>query len=216
MAQSTANYSISSQVVASSIQELAHFADLIVIGQVVSKEKVINTARNPQDLSQPDPRYYSINQVYKVEVEKVIKGGDLKSLLVVQNQGFLSLTADQSPSLSEIEGEVHRNNQKTYIPLSLNKRFFFFLRVLDKVNYDLDGYQSADLYAGVAEPWRFEITGNGSVIPETLLSGTQKNFPSNNLETVLDAIGQQYIPGQINNPYPQPPVQEQQNRLPYP
>ena len=208
-----ASVSLPSQIVASSIPELTRLADIVVIGRVVSEEKVINTARDPRDLSRPDARIYSLNQVYTVEVERVIQGEELTRLLLVQNQGSLALTPATTPSLPEIEGEIQRNAQKTYIPLSFGKRYLFFLRVLDRANYDLDGYKPSELYAGAAEPWRFEITGAGMVIPETLLPGLEKIFPSRDLDAVLEAVSQSDPTG---TPYPGPTIQEQPGQTPYP
>ena len=151
-----------------------------------------------------------------MEVEKVIKGGTFKSLLLLQNQGSLTLTSNTEPSIAEIESEIQRNEQKTFTPLSLEKRYLFFLRVLDKTTYDLDGYSSSNLYAGVLEPWRFEITDDGVVIPETLLPGIGALFPSISLEAVLEAISQPYVPGQVSNPYPDASAQETQSQVPYP
>jgi len=119
-------YRISSQIAASSIQELAYYSDIIVVGQIVSKEKIINTARDPSDPTQPDPRFFSIGQVYKVEAERVLKGESIKHLLVLQNQGLLATTSSMRPNSVEIESEINRNEQKTFLPLSLNTRYIFF------------------------------------------------------------------------------------------
>ena len=201
---------ISSQIAASSIQELAYYSDVIIIGQVVSKEQIINTARNPGDPTQPDPQFFSINQVYKVEVESVLKGKSSKTLLVVQNQGRLITTSDIRPTSAEIESEINRNAQNTFVPLSLDIRYVFFLRVLDKISYDLGGYKSTDLFAGVVEPWRFRITSDRFVIPETLLPDANLCFPSKNLddvEAIIEVNSSTYTPGYnnpCNSPYPSP------------
>src|SRR4030067_1446910 len=141
----TTMYRISSQIASSSIQELTSYADLVVIGQPVTKEGYINTARDPNDLSKPDPRFFSINQIYMVEIEQIIKGESPKTLLVAQNQGLLNLETVTDPTIYDIEYEVRRNENKTFIPLSLNTRYLFFLRILDKENYDLNGYKSASI-----------------------------------------------------------------------
>lgn len=207
---------ISSKIASSSIQELTHYADLVVIGQPVTKEGIINTARDPNNLSKPDPRFFSINQLYKVEIEQILKGESLKVLLVAQNQGLLSLDTIANPTVSDIEYEIRRNKNKTFIPLSLNTRYLFFLRILDEANYDLNGYKSASIYAGVAEPWRFEITADGTVIPETLLPRLSQYFPSEPLELVIEAMNEPYVPGQNMSPYPPPSANESHLGTPYP
>lgn len=216
---------ISSQLAASSIQELAHYSDVIAVGQVVSKEQIINTARDPDHPTQPDPRFFSINQVYPVNVESILKGDAQKSLLVAQNQGLLAIPSDSKPKSTDIENEIRRNENVTFIPLSMNTRYLFFLRILDKTGHDIDGYKSSELYAGVAEPWRFRVNPDGSLTPETLLSGLNSCLSLQTLtsiEAILADLEQNtYIPGYnyCTDPYPLPStsssVQPSQS-IPYP
>ena len=174
----------SSQIVASSFQELAYYSDMIVVGQVVSKEQIINTARDPSDLTQPDPQHFSITQFYRVNVESILKGEPVTSLLVGQHQGYLEITSDTGPTPAEIEAEISRNEQITFTPLSLNTRYLFFLRIAAVEGDDLDGYESTDLYAGVLEPWRFRITSDEFLIPETHLWGTNSCVLQETLQSV--------------------------------
>ncbi len=216
---------ISSQLAASSIQELAHYSDIIAIGQVVSKEQIINTARDPDHPTQPDPRFFSINQVYQVKVENILKGGAPKTLLVAQNQGLLAIPSNTKPTSTDVESEIRRNENITFVPLSMNIRYLFFLRILDKAGYDIDGIKSTELYAGVAEPWRFRVNPDGSLTPETLLSGlnpclSQQTLAS--IEAILTDLDQNaFIPGYnyCNNPYPLPSTdssEQPSESIPYP
>jgi len=102
------------------------------------------------------------------------------------------------------------------IPLSLNTRYLFFLRILDKENYDLNGYKSASIYAGVAEPWRFKINADETVNPETLLTRLYQYFPPQTLESIVEAMDQSYTPGQKINAYPPPQVEAPLIQTPYP
>lgn len=168
---------ISTQLAASSFQELAYYSDIVVIGQIISKEQIINTARDPSNPTKPDPRFFSINQVYSVKVDSILEGESKNILLLVHNQGLLKTAPDVTPTIAEIESEIDRNIQKTFIPLSLDTRYIFFLKILDKISYDLNGYKSTELYAGVAEPWRFKITSDDLVVPETLFPDMDMCFP---------------------------------------
>lgn len=216
---------ISSQLAASSIQELAHYSDIIAIGQVVSKEQIINTARDPDQPTQPDPHFFSINQVYEVKVESILKGEAQKTLLVAQNQGLLAITSDLKPDSTAIENEIKGNEGVTFIPLSTDTRYLFFLRILDKTGYAIDGHKSTDLYAGVAEPWRFIVNPDGSLSPETLLSGLNSCLSQQTLasiEAILTDLDQNaFIPGYnyCNNPYPLPSTdssEQPSESIPYP
>jgi len=207
---------ISSKIASSSIQELFYYADVVVIGRVVSKKAIVNTARNPSDLSEADSRFYSINQIYQVEFDQILKGQPPKALLVVQNQGILTLDATSTPDSKDIEAEVKRNDQITFIPLSSTKQYLLFLRILDKMNYKIGEYKSTELYAGVAEPWRFEIMLDGTIVPETLMSGLEYYFPSQPLEAAIQAMSEPFTPGQIINPYPPPPSNKMLEGTPYP
>ncbi len=200
------------QIVASSFQELAYDSDMIVVGQVVSEEKIINTARDPSDLTQPDHQLFGITQFYSVTVESVLKGEPVTSLLVGQHQGCLEITSDAGPTSDEIEAEISRNEQITFIPLSLNTRYLFFLGILDRISYDLDGYQSTDLYAGVLEPWRFRITSDEFLIPETHLFGRSSCLLQETLQNIdviiIDVSDGVYTPDNnnvfCNDAYPPP------------
>ena len=88
--------------------------------------------------------------------------------------------------------------------------------MLDSAKYEIDGYRSSELYAGVMEPWRFIINDQGMIAPETLLGGIDQYFPPQDLEYFLDAVGQTDVPGQSSYPYPEPGGGEIQIQTPYP
>lgn len=207
---------VSSQIVASSLEELMHRADLVIVGQPVSVEGIINTARMPGDISKPDPRFYTIGRVYKVKVDQTLKGEKFDSVLVVQRQGSIRLDSGEIPDAAEIEEEIQQNAQKTFIPLSENTRYLLFLRILDKADYDLDGYKSASLYAGVMEPWLFVINADKSVVPETLVAGLGACFPLRSFEEIIEDMEKPYIREPCENPYPAPSIEVKEADSAYP
>jgi hypothetical protein len=198
-------YITTSQVASSSFQELAQYADIVVIAKVISEEAVINTARDPGDPSKPDTRLFSITPVYTIEVEQFIKGRGANTLNLVQNQGIIILDAQGTrPSPAEIDAVIQENEGQVFISLSQDKRYLMFLRILDEADYEVDGYRSGSLYAGVAEPWRFEITPEEVVVPETVLTDLRQQFPPQPLGDVIEKVNQPFAPGQGVGPYPSP------------
>jgi len=202
--------SYGSQVVASSISELSHFSEIIVVGRFISEEHIINTARNTKDLSEPDPRFFSINQVYQVEVERYIKGDGPKNIYVIQHMGTILLDSnanaqESTPSPSIIDSAIQNNTHKEFEPISMNTAYLMFLRVLDQREYKLDGYSSNQIYSGVAQPWRFRITDENRVVPETIIDNAKYLFGEISLDMAIEQIMKPYDPLEtITIPYPPP------------
>jgi hypothetical protein len=57
-------------VTALSIQELANKSDLVILGKAMTQGEVLNTARDPRDITKPDSHYFGIGQIYNFTVEK--------------------------------------------------------------------------------------------------------------------------------------------------
>lgn len=106
-----------------SFQELASRSTNIVIGSVIAPVEMINTARDIDDLSHPDPDYFSISQIYEVEVERYLKGKGEEIIDIVQNQGFLIIQSDP-PTTSEIE---KARMEYDYIHLHPGQTYLFFV-----------------------------------------------------------------------------------------
>lgn len=208
----------SKQVYVGSFSELAHYSNLVVVGQIVSKEGFINTARDSSDIMQPDPRQFSIARLYRVEVERVLKGDALPTLLLAQGQGMLFADAgwkadnvtpsgsdlvvvqiqeqltldvgaiDAGPPEFEIELESQQNEGKTYVPLAMNTRYLFFLREMDGFGYEDNRTPSDGFYVGAFDPWLFRINPDGSLVLESLPGGLELCSPDTTLEDVAEIV----------------------------
>ena len=66
--------SIGSYVVYPTFADLAFNSDIIVIVQAKSTLDIVNTARDIDDHSKPDPNYFSIGQVYELKIESYLSG----------------------------------------------------------------------------------------------------------------------------------------------
>jgi len=160
-----------------SIPEIAHKADIIVIGMVTAEKDIINTSRDPRDPSKPSSKIFGIGQVYSVQIERYIKGNGDKTIPLVLGMGSIP-TKDNigTPNPTEIEHTKAANINIAYVPLSINRPYLMFLRVIDKNKYALDGYYSNELYAGVLPSfWRYDITDPACARPESIHSN--KYFP---------------------------------------
>jgi hypothetical protein len=151
-----------------------------------------------------------------VRVDQTLKGEKFDSVLVAQRQGSIRLDSGEIPDAAKIEEEVKHNAQKTFIPLSENTQYLLFLRILDKADYELDGYKSASLYAGAMEPWLFVVNADKSVVPETLVAGLGACFPRRSFEEIIEDMEKPYIPRPCENPYPAPSIEVKEADSAYP
>ncbi len=194
---------LSSQITATSIQELAKYSDIIVIARALAEEGVINSARDPSDPSKPDKRFFSGGQVYQLEVERYLKGEGANAINVVEFFGSMELDpVGVIPSASEIKQMFIENAGREFIPITLERRYLMFLRVLDPLDYELDGYQSGSLYIGVLgtmSPWRFDLSDPEHVVAESPLQDAERLFPPRSLDSLKYQIEHpEFIPTPVN------------------
>lgn len=146
---------IMSYVTADSIEELVNQSDIIVVGRVEKSDEIVNTVRDPQDPTQPDPNLFGVGQVYNVHVEQYLKGGGSEIINLIQNEGLIT------PEMAEPEQTIENaREQSDHIPLSPEKRYIFFL------NYAWE-LTDGEYYIGALEPWRFNLTDKGIASPES-------------------------------------------------
>jgi hypothetical protein len=162
-----------SYVTATSFEELAEQAEIVVIGSVVEKGEVINTVRNPLDPTQPDPSLESVGQIYVIRVNQYIKGLDENNIRFVQSEGYL--TEEMAAAGQNLEDAREQSEQ---IPLSLNKEYLLFLRSASELD---DG----SLYVNVAQPSRFDVTNPLAIVPESPWAYAEQYFAPQPLADVL-------------------------------
>jgi hypothetical protein len=165
-----------SYVTATSFEELVEQADIVVVGSAVEKGKVINTARNPLDPTQPDPNLESVGQIYTIRVNQYLKGAGGDSIRFVQSEGYL--TAEMVVAGQTLEDAREQSDQ---IPLSLNKEYLLFLRGAPELD---DG----NLYVAVAQPSRFDISNPLAIVPESPWAYAKQYFPPQALADVLQLL----------------------------
>lgn len=200
-----------STIAASSIPELSHYSDVVVIGKFIEKEKIIHTTRNTKDLSQPHPRFFGVSQVYLVEVLQYLKGNGPDRIKVTQHLGALLVDPydsgkEATPSPSDIDNLIQENAHKYYEPVNMGAEYLLFLRVFDSREYEMDGYLSTQIYSGALQPWRFIINEDEQILSETFLDGLKKMFPPMPLDVAIEHVNMPYTPADADpaNPYPPP------------
>lgn len=175
-------------IIVTSIAELAARAKLIVVGQVVKVDDIVNMARNPDDPTKPDEEIFIVGQVYMVSVNQFLKGNEKPEIIyVVQREGFLG------PSVPKNDSEIEKARAiEKYVPLSLNKEYLMFLE-------PMLGYPEGKYYVGVAQPWRFSVSDTKQVLPESPWEGAINFFPSQTLNNIVYQIEH---PELLASPYP--------------
>lgn len=146
-------------VVYTSLAEISSKADVIAIASAMAEKEIVNTARDPDDPNQPDSQYFSVGQVFEVEVEEYVIGGGPKIIYVIQNQGFL-VTRDGQPTTADINKATADYN---YTPISLGRKYLMFLRRARPV---YENYAEKELFGGIGHPWLFDLSNPDCVRPE--------------------------------------------------
>jgi len=187
-------------VIYTSIPELSSKSDTIIIGKIIAAGKVINTARDVVDPAKPDPNYFSVGQIYEVQVERYLKGDENgeKTIHIVQHQGFL-VDGSRHPTRSEIE---KAKAESDYIQLGVNQRLLMFL---NKSRYEYGEYAKGTLFVGGWHPWLFDITDTECVQPIDTLEDIYVNFPSQPLTTFIKQINEPFDPSTQPESLPYPP-----------
>jgi hypothetical protein len=147
-----------------SVAALTERSTLIVIGTVENTDRVINMARDVNDINKPDLSMLGLGQIYKVNVEHVVKGkldGDFA--LLAQAEGILS--KPQTDVIPSPEDETLAREGYEYIPFTEGRRYLLFLEPL--YGFEAEGY-----YAGVPHPWRFDISN-----PEQIRAESPASIP---------------------------------------
>lgn len=198
-----------------SVGEITTKSDLIVIGRAIEQNEIINTARDPDDPLKPDPKYFSIGQIYTIQVDEYIKGNGPKSFHILQHRGFFVPEDGKSPSADELENALKGSGVELLDPL---KSYIMFLRASD---HSYEGYEKESLYVGVAHPWLFDLADSKCVKLEDSISALEGYFPSQPYEIMRMKINAAIDGKEFDstNIYP-PPYSEQlcpaDAPLPYP
>src|SRR5712692_9085040 len=156
---------------AQSIQELTVRSAQIAIGHVTQIAGVINIARDVNDITKPDPRLLAVGQIYHFAVDQILKGNLSSTIDIIQVEGWLDRGPVSDPnSITAAEEASARKNYKA-IPLRPGVKYLVFLGPAVKL-------PPSQYYVGVAEPWRFDLSDQTSVRPESAWDGASQVFPA--------------------------------------
>ena len=170
--------------IAGSLEELVDLSPIIFIGTVRGHGEVVNTARDVDDINQPDKHLFHLGQVYEVQVERYLQGDGPDIQSVVQMEGLFydekqPLPASITPELIE----TAREQFTEYIPMKDGVRYLFFVKVVPEV--DLEAEYVATSYGF---PWRFVLPVNGEARPDTPYVEANELFPPRDSEQLLQEV----------------------------
>ncbi len=172
-----------SYVTANSLRELVASSTLIIVGQLSGTGETINLARNPDDITQPDPNILSFGQVYRVTVERYLKGTGERILNVVQPEAFLT---ERMPKTQANIANAKANYK--YIPFHSGTKYLLFLE-------PILGFPNQHYFTGPAHPWRFILPDAGNAEPESPWDLAKQVFPPRPVTTLLRET-EQLVKGQ--------------------
>jgi hypothetical protein len=195
-----ASFTLESAIIYSTLSELVSSADVIFIGEALSTRGIVNTARDPSNHSIPDPMYFSVGQIYRVETESYLKGEGPSNIYVIQNEGFIHLESS-SPSENEIQTAKEQSDST---PLIIGRRYIMFLSYHDP-EYSYDEFPIDDFLFAKGHPWRFEITDSNCVQPENGLQEVYRYFPAMPLTEFIQYFNTPAIYPELAYPAPLSP-----------
>jgi len=156
-----------SPILARDVSDMVRMSELIVVGNVRAEGGVRNTARNPKDITRPDPNLEVQSQDYIVAVESVLKGQ----------------AADQITVTSARSGTVRHNGRtasykyENFVPLRPGARYALMLRSVPG---------DTGVYALAFEPSRFEL-GTIAVVRSNWTDATSR-FPDTPTTAFLETL----------------------------
>jgi hypothetical protein len=186
-----------SAVVYTTLKEIVDRSDVIVVGRASNKKGIVNIARDPSNHTIPDPIYFSIGQIYEVQIDSYLKGEGKSNIFVIQNEGFFSL-ASQQPTSEIIE---QAKNHSDSIPLIIGKRYIMFLSSHDP-EYSYADFPIDEFLFAKGHPWQFEITDTDCVQPVDKITDLYMNFPAQTLDKFIQFINNPTTFPEV--PYPAP------------
>jgi hypothetical protein len=170
-----------SYITAQSIQELTTKSTTIAIGHVTQVAGVINDARDVNDRTKPDPRLLAVGQIYRFAVDQTLKGKLSPTIEILQVEGWLDRGPVADPNSVTAADEAQARKNYTYIPLRPGVKYLVFLA--EPFNLPPDQF-----YGGIAQPWRFDLSDEAMVRPESPWHDANQVFPAQPLSTVLSQI----------------------------
>jgi hypothetical protein len=124
----------------------------IVIGRVVEPLEVFNGSRQPSAPSKPTKDAFDIAQVYKIAVEKYLKGSGNQEIYTAIYEGYLPNPAPSSAEIEQVQ------SIRSDYSIKVNTRYVMFFTTC--CGPTGDDVPKRDYYGGILQPWLFEITAN--------------------------------------------------------
>ena len=134
--------------------------------------------RLPGDPSKPDPNFTMIGNIYDVQVERYLKGDDVKVLSVIQPIGFDAIV----PGPGNTPGRLSQGRDGSpNVRLGRNSRYLLFLE---------ENEHAPGLWKGTAEPYRFLLEEATAKVesPVGTLEGAFPDRGENELVSVVESL----------------------------
>jgi hypothetical protein len=175
-------------IIVGDLRELVRLSPMIVIGEVAGIGEVINTARDLNDSSRPSTTVVGLSQVYRVTVERYLKGGGPAALNVVQAEGFLADPRERPVELPTSSAAINQAKARyPHVPLRPGTRYLFFVHALDGFDPMLNYVTTA-----AGNPWIFALPIGGTARPHGPFREVDDRFPA---RTVASLVGE--VEGEI-------------------
>lgn len=159
--QDTPAKSVVEYIASSSLHEAVMQSDVILIGTVLGKGGIFNSALDPEDPSKPSRSSYAVAQIYHIQVKRYLKGNGSDTINVAQTEGDI-LNPSNPIKNEEIKRALAASDA---IPLSSGVTYLLFVQDRTKY-YDSNFAIETPIYGPTKEPWRFVLAPDGSATIE--------------------------------------------------
>ena len=159
-----------------SLEEMVVAVEFVFLGTVLEVEGHYNLARNVADVTEPDPHIFALGQIYRVQVDRYLKGEGGSIQQVVQSEGLLTEVSRQV-GLSQTDEDLrHARLQEEHIPMQVGQQYLFFV--------DRSSVKPEYLLRIAGDPWRYRLDSESAELDAT--SEIQDIVNCSELEIVYD------------------------------
>jgi hypothetical protein len=182
-AQPSTGLELADVKIASGIDEMVEASSLVFVGTVQGPDEIINTARDVNDISQPDPNLIILGQVYRVDVEQYLQGDGPDVQNVVQSEGFIHHRGEEEDVPTDQSVIEQAKEQYGETPIQSGERYLFFANPLRGFDPD-EHYVVGD--AGY--PTRFLLGTDGVAQQESSIEWLDEQFPPRSIDDLLAEV----------------------------
>jgi hypothetical protein len=173
-----------------SISELAHYSDAVIIGEIVDAEYMVISTGDDNKCDGILNSGFEIVKVYQVSVEEYITGEGETTIWISQNL-LIPLFAVSKEAVTDEFIENVIKTGRSYQQLQIDKKYLMFLH--QNLPYP-EEFPDKVRYVGGGFPWYFDVSDPEAVrVQGEYVEHLIEIFPPQPLSEIIEQINQPYV-----------------------